>query len=80
MKPYELGWICSIEPTNLPGDLQALIIGADAVSWYKQEIDKFTDKLAPLVESGKERVSAEEEKKRLEDNVWKAFEEEYLQA
>lgn len=79
MKPYELGWICTIEPVNLPGDLQTLIIGADAVSWYKQEIDKFTDKLAPFVASGQERESAEEEKKRLEENVWSAFEEEYLQ-
>ena len=79
MKPYELGWICTIEPANLPGDLQTLIIGADAVSWYKQEVDKFSEKLAPLVESGKERESAEEEKKRLEDEVWKAFKEVYLQ-
>jgi len=41
MKPYELGWICSIEPTNLSAELQTLKIGADAVSWYQQEIDKF---------------------------------------
>jgi FixJ family two-component response regulator len=40
MKPYELGWICSIEPANLRAELQTLKIGADAVSWYQQEIDK----------------------------------------
>lgn len=78
MKPYELGWICTVDPSNLPGDLQALIIGADAVSWYKQEVDKFSEKLAPHIGSGKGRESAEEEKKRLEDDVWKAFEEVYL--
>jgi len=79
MKPYELGWICTIEPTNLPGDLQKLIIGADAVSWYKQEVDKFSEKLASYVEGKKGRVSAEEETKKLEDDVWRVFEEVYLQ-
>ena len=78
MKPYELGWICTIDPANLPGDLQTLILGADAVNWYRQEVDKISEKVASSVESEKGRVSAEEEKKRLEDDVWKAFEEVYL--
>ncbi|MFC2163957.1 response regulator [Acidobacteriota bacterium] len=80
MKPYELGWICTIEPANLPQDLQKLIIGADAVLWYKQEVDKFSEKLSQHSGTVVERESAEDEKKRLESEVWKTFEEVYLRS
>ncbi len=43
LKPYELGWICSIEPTNLAEELQSLKIGVEAVSWYRKEVDRFCD-------------------------------------
>ena len=42
LKPYELGWVCTMEPTDLTGDLRELRIGADAVSWYRDEIDRCT--------------------------------------
>ena len=79
MKPYELGWICTIEPGNLPGDLQSLIIGADAVTWYHKEIDKYSEKLNQLSTGVDKRESAEEEKKRMEDAAWMAFEQIFLQ-
>ncbi|MBF0352941.1 MAG: response regulator [SAR324 cluster bacterium] len=41
MNPYELGWICRIEPQNLPEELQTLKIGGAATSWYQEEIDRF---------------------------------------
>lgn len=44
-KPFELSWMCCIEPSNLSGELHALKIGADSVSWYRQEIDKYSDLL-----------------------------------
>ena len=79
MKPYELGWICTIEPGNLPGDLQSLIIGADAVTWYHKEIDKYSEKLNQLSTGVDKRESAEEEKKRMEDTAWMVFEQIFLQ-
>lgn len=43
MKPYELGWICCIEPTDLSKDLRSLRIGADAMSWYEGELRQFKE-------------------------------------
>jgi glycine cleavage system H lipoate-binding protein len=42
-KPFELSWMCCIEPSKLSDELHALKIGADSVSWYRQEIDKYSD-------------------------------------
>ncbi len=42
-KPFELSWMCCIDPTNLAEELQYLKIGADSVSWYKEEIDRYSD-------------------------------------
>lgn len=41
-KPFELSWMCCIEPSNLPEELHSLKIGADSINWYKGEIDKYT--------------------------------------
>lgn len=75
MKPYELGWICAIDPSNLPGDLQTMIVGADSVTWFKQEIEMFNQKLAELAGRKPEQETAEEEKQRMENMVWQAFEQ-----
>lgn len=80
MKPYELGWICTVEPSNLPGELQALIIGADSVTWYQKEIENYSEKLNELRDSNQERESEEEEKQRTEDAAWQSFEQIFLQS
>jgi len=41
IKPFELSWMCRIEPSDLAGELPALKIGRDSVDWYQQEIDRF---------------------------------------
>jgi len=41
VKPFELSWMCSIEPSDLAGELPELKIGRDSVDWYQQEIDRF---------------------------------------
>jgi glycine cleavage system H lipoate-binding protein len=41
IKPFELSWMCGIEPSNLAGELSGLKIGQDSVDWYQQEIDRF---------------------------------------
>lgn len=42
-KPFELSWMCCIEPSNLSEELRSLKIGADSVSWYRKEIDKYSE-------------------------------------
>ncbi len=42
LKPYELGWLCKIEPTKLTDDLNEMKIGEEAVSWYREEIERYT--------------------------------------
>jgi CheY-like chemotaxis protein len=43
LNPFELSWMCCIEPSNLSEELHSLKIGADSISWYKGEIDKYTE-------------------------------------
>jgi glycine cleavage system H lipoate-binding protein len=43
LKPYELGWICRIEPTKLADDLKDMKVGEDAVAWYREEVDRYTE-------------------------------------
>jgi CheY-like chemotaxis protein len=45
-RPYDQGWICAIEPDQLTADLAGLRLGADAVEWYRSEVDGFRRKLA----------------------------------
>ena len=78
MQPYELGWICAVEPANLPGDLQSLKIGASAVAWYRDEIDKYSAALNQLSGGVTDRESVDEERKRLDDASWRTFEELFL--
>ena len=42
-KPFELSWMCCIEPSNLSAELGSLKIGADSIAWYKKEIDKYSE-------------------------------------
>ena len=45
LRPFEQGWICAIEPSNLTADLDRLTIGADAVAWYQAQVDGFRRRL-----------------------------------
>ncbi len=40
-RPFELSWMCGIEPKDLAGELSGLRIGSDAITWYQQELDRF---------------------------------------
>lgn len=42
IKPFELSWICRIEPANLAAELPDLKIGHDAVDWYQAELDRYS--------------------------------------
>jgi CheY-like chemotaxis protein len=43
MIPFELSWMCCIEPSNLPEELRSLKIGVDSIKWYREEVDKYTE-------------------------------------
>jgi CheY-like chemotaxis protein len=40
-KPFELSWMCCIDPSNLPEELRSLKIGVDSINWYREEIDNY---------------------------------------
>jgi len=46
--PYETSWICSIDADNLDNELKDLKIGKAAVTFYHQEIDRYTEKITEL--------------------------------
>lgn len=74
MRTYEAGWICSVEPSDLSADIQTLRIGAAAVSWYQEEINK-------LIELRKgSKGTAGPGKERMDDETWQAFSKAFLEA
>jgi glycine cleavage system H protein len=38
--PYDQGWVCRIEPSDLASELSTMRIGQPAVSWYDEEIKR----------------------------------------
>ncbi|NIR52785.1 response regulator [candidate division KSB1 bacterium] len=84
IKPYEVGWICCIEASNLTNELRNLRIGADAVSWYHEEIDKFRKMVKNM--SGEKKDGSggngkfeQGQLERMDDKVWEAFSKSFLQ-
>jgi DNA-binding response OmpR family regulator len=59
IKPFGLSWMCGIEPSNLAGELPALIIGRDSVDWYQQEIDRYQVLSAKFIEDPDQDGDAE---------------------
>jgi DNA-binding response OmpR family regulator len=43
IKPFELSWMCGIEPSNLAGELPGLRVGLDSVGWYQEEMDRYSE-------------------------------------
>lgn len=78
MKPYELGWICCIEPTNLNEDLRTLKIGADTVVWYQNEIDRFHEIARAIVAEKERTATAEDEAAKSNERIWEAYAESFL--
>jgi CheY-like chemotaxis protein len=74
-RPYEAGWICCVEPSDLTADLGRLRIGADAVDWYRQEVETFRRTLGELLErrtaAGAGALADHEEESI--DEAWQAF-------
>lgn len=67
LKPYDQGWICTIDPETLTADLSHLTIGADALERYQADVRRFTERLGRELaadDGGTERASATDERER----------------
>jgi len=67
LRPYDQGWICTIDPETLTADLAHLTIGADAVDRFQADVRRFTDRLAQELaaeDGGTERASTTDERER----------------
>jgi len=82
IKPYELSWMCGIEPSNLAGELPGLRIGLDSIDWYQKEVDRYSElsgkfpeaaDQAQSNESGKSEQSRNEEYRDLLIGFTKPF-------
>ncbi len=67
-RPYETGWICTLEPSDLTGEIKDLKIGGEALNWYQKEIDRF---LAMTRQNASTSQNPEEA-------AWKSFSEAFL--
>ena len=51
IKPFELSWMCGIEPSNLAEELAGFRIGQDSVVWYQEEINRYHELADKFIES-----------------------------
>ena len=49
--PYDRGWICLLQPSDLAGELASLRIGKPLVTWYQEEVERLR-RAAPAPAAG----------------------------
>ena len=64
IKPFELSWMCCIEPSNLSEELHSLKIGQSTVKWYQEEIEKF-DMIIKEIETRAQQADTTAEGKKI---------------
>jgi len=69
-KPFELSWVCCLEPLNLSEELSSLKIGNMAVNWYKDEIEKYNEIVTRIQ---KESLDTKHTDKKILDEFFKIF-------
>jgi CheY-like chemotaxis protein len=81
VNPFELSWMCCIEPSNLSEELHSLKIGADSINWYKGEIDRYTE-IVKGVETERLQIKSSSngsaEKQRADENFLERFAKTFL--
>jgi CheY-like chemotaxis protein/glycine cleavage system H lipoate-binding protein len=83
IKPFELSWMCLIEPSSLSEELHYLKIGRETIDWYQQEINKYNEILRKA-EKEKEQIESSgegnnaAEKERLDKKIWGEFSQTFL--
>jgi len=50
IKPFELSWMCGVEPSNLANELMDLKIGRDSVNWYQSEVERYQELANKFIE------------------------------
>jgi glycine cleavage system H protein len=82
VNPYEIGWICRISPDRLAQELDSLRIGADAVAWYHEEIDRFRELAKELAghEPGEQPGAEPAADQEMSEALWEAFSRSFLRA
>lgn len=75
-KPFELSWMCCIDPSNLAEELHALKIGVDSINWYREEIDKYNEIVKGLE---KERLHIESASKGSDKAAKQKTDEEFME-
>jgi glycine cleavage system H lipoate-binding protein len=84
--PYEMSWIYSVKPTNLPSNIKSLSVAEDALAWLKKEVQKFREFIAEqfiedkmlgktLADGG---VPIEGVMEHMDDFSWMKLQEEFL--
>jgi CheY-like chemotaxis protein len=61
--PYDRGWVCLLQPTDLHGELTGLRIGKPVVDWYQEEVDRLRQAGGPA-ENGAPAVDWETVEKK----------------
>jgi hypothetical protein len=74
LRPYEAGWVCWIEPSDLPAELPQLRIGANATAWYEDEIERYE-----ALRKGGDAAAATESKTE-EEATWDAIQRTLVRA
>jgi CheY-like chemotaxis protein len=84
MKPYELGWLCCLEPARLSEDLKPLRIGADALAWYEEEVRRYREIAQGSEErrdkSGGPGAQGAGARERVDPATWTAIAEAFMRA
>ncbi len=84
-KPFELSWMCCVDPSNLAEELHSLKIGVDSINWYREEIDRYSA-IAKRVEKERRQAvpsgSADEiaQKQKTDEVFLEAFAKAFLAA
>ncbi|MDP2240811.1 MAG: response regulator [Burkholderiales bacterium] len=83
-KPFELSWMCCIEPSNLPEELPFLKIGADTINWYRGEIDNYSEILKKVEKENQQLALAGKSddkagKQKIDDRFLEEFVRTFLQ-
>lgn len=78
-KPFELSWMCCIEPEALSSELLSLKICMDTLKWYEDEISKYNKLISSIEQSGEPDGKSEAIVDAKEtDEFWKAFSETFI--
>jgi glycine cleavage system H lipoate-binding protein len=83
IKPYDQGWICAVNPSQLGSDLRAMLLGAESVTWYESEIAKYHGALHELGGDREPREISDEAADTAEGQMevhWSTFGATFLRA